>query len=837
MTLLKAIFDSHASLEWVYNMRAPLSWIKEFVDIPESITAEQISDGLIRVGFEVEEIITQGSDLTGPLVFAQVLSIEELTEFKKPVRYVGLDCGENATRYVICGATNFAVGDVIVAALPGAVLPGDFVIAARETYGKTSNGMICSARELGLGDDHSGIMTFTEGSVTIGADAIAGLLINDVIFDIAVNPDRGYALSIRGIAREVAASQGLAFRDPVEPLRGLTFPETGKGVAAKIADPSTASVFYLRTLSDFDPTATTPLWMRRRIEKMGMRAISLVVDVTNYVMLELGQPLHAFDKSKIKGGLTIKRAGKAQPFTTLDGQIRQLDPDDLMVCDDEQPLALAGTMGGASSEISDSTTEIALEAVRFEPICVAKNSRRHKLSSEASRRLERSVDPSLAEFASARFVQLLTENSSARHVATVVAGEPRYAPVVKIDPAFISRTLGVEIAPSKIAEVLRIIGCDVDEKTFEVDPPSWRSDLLTPSDFTEEVARMIGYDQIPSVLPPRPLHASLTVNQKRRRAVAQMFANRGLAEVQTFPFTNQETIDFMGFVGERAATYKIANPMSEEFPLMRVHLVPGLIEVAARNISRGAKDFAIFEMGSIFRSSQKLVPFISPDLSQRPDQKQIEEIFASVPTQGYHVAGLLVGKNETEDWQGKARSYTWQDAIACAQDVLSLCHLKWTVERSEFAPWHPGRCAELVVNGKAVAHAGELHPRIVAKYGLPERSVAFAVALSALPESELVRPSTVGTMPAALQDVALIVDAGVAASAVESALRTGAGDLLESITLFDRYDKLGDDKISLAFSLVFRAPDRTLTGAEVAAMREAAVAEAFKATGAILRTA
>jgi phenylalanyl-tRNA synthetase beta chain len=577
--------------------------------------------------------------------------------------------------------------------------------------------------------------------------------------------------------------------------------------------------------------------MRRRIEKMGMRSISLVVDVTNYVMLELGQPLHAFDKSKIKGGLTIKRAGKAQPFTTLDGQVRQLDADDLMVCDDDQPLALAGTMGGASSEISESTTEIALEAVRFDPVCVARNSRRHKLSSEASRRLERSVDPSLAQFASARFVQLLTENSSAQHVATVVDGEPRFAPVVKVDPAYISRILGVEISPAEIAKILQTIGCDVNEKTFEVDPPAWRSDLLTSADFAEEVARMIGYDKIPSSLPPRPKHASLTPTQKRRRAVAAMLASRGLAEVQTFPFTNQETIDSMGFLGERASTYRIANPMSEEFPLMRVHLVPGLIEVAARNISRGAKDFAIFEMGSIFRSSQKLVPFISPDLSKRPDKKVIDEIFSSVPPQAYHVAGLLVGKSESEDWQGKARAYNWQDAIAYAQDILQLCNLQWTVKRSDFAPWHPGRCAELIVNGKAVAHAGELHPRIISKYGLPERSVAFAVGLSALPESDLVRPTTVGTMPAALQDVALIVDAKVSAAEVESALRTGAGELLESITLFDRYDKLGDGKISLAFSLVFRAPDRTLTGAEVSEMRESAVAAAVKATGAILRTA
>jgi phenylalanyl-tRNA synthetase beta chain len=697
--------------------------------------------------------------------------------------------------------------------------------------------MICSARELGISDEHAGIMVFAEGEVTVGADAIEALQINDVIFDIAVNPDRGYALSIRGVAREVAGSLNLAYTDPVNALRSLKFEDTGTGVPAKIADQSTASVFYLRTLSNFDPSAKTPMWMRRRIEKMGMRSISLVVDITNYVMLELGQPLHAFDKSKIKGGLTIKRAGKAQKFVTLDGQERELDPDDLMVCDDDQPLALAGTMGGLSSEITETTTEIALEAVRFDPVCVAKNSRRHKLSSEASRRLERSVDPSLAEFASARFVQLLTAHSSAQHVATVVDGQPRYAPIVTIDPQYISKVLGFEISPSKVAEVLRVIGCDVDEKSFAIDPPSWRSDLLTAADFAEEVARMIGYDKIPSVLPPRPLHASLTPNQKRRRAVATMLASRGFAEVQTFPFTNQATIDSMGFVGERAATYKVANPMSEEFPLMRVHLVPGLIEVAQRNISRGAKDFAIFEMGSIFRSSQKLVSAISPELSKRPDQKSIEEIFSSVPAQGYHVAGLLVGKTENEDWQGKARPYNWQDAIAYAQDVLALCNLEWSVARSDLAPWHPGRCAELIVNGKAVAHAGELHPRIIAAYGLPERSVAFAVALSALPDSQLVRPTTVGTMPAAVQDVALIVESTVNAADVEAALRSGAGHLLESITLFDRYDKIGDGKVSLAFSMVFRAQDRTLTGEEVSAMREAATAVAATKFGAVVRTA
>ena len=818
-------------------MRAPLSWIKEFVDIPSSLTADEISKGLVRVGFEVEDVIHQGADVKGPLVFGEVISIEEITEFKKPIRYVGVDCGEKQTRYVICGATNFIVGDMVLVALPGAVLPGDFAIAARETYGKTSNGMICSAKELGLNDDHAGIMVFTKEQVHSKDDVREKLQLDDVIFDISVNPDRGYALSIRGVGREIAGAFDLKFNDPVDHLRGVSFEKSGSGVKPKIEDRESASIFFLRTLSHFDSKAITPLWMRRRIEKMGMRSISLVVDVTNYVMLELGQPLHAFDRKKIKGDLRVVKAGKSAKFVTLDGQERTLDPADLMVSDDERPLALAGTMGGLYSEITEETTEIALEAVRFNPIAIAQNSRRHKLTSEASRRLERGVDPSLAEFASARFVQLLTEHSSAKHVETLFAGEAIYPTPFTFNPDEISSILGFQLTTAQILKSLQIVGCEIDEKKFEVKPPSWRPDLSNVSDIAEEVARIVGYDSIPSVLPNRPLHASLTPIQKRRRVIAQFLANRGLAEVLTFPFTNQKTIDDMGFVGARASTYALANPMSDENPLLRVHLIPGLIEVAARNISRGAQDFAIFEMGSIFRSSKRLETFVNPDTADRPSQQMISKIFESVPEQIEMVAGLLVGKKEIENWQGKSQTFEWNDAISFAQEILDLCHLDYEIKRSDLAPWHPGRCAELIVDGKVVAHAGEVHPRILAQYNLPARSSAFAINLGALPASTLVKPSRVGVMPAAVQDVALIVDSNVPALEVQQALKEGAGDLLESISLFDRYDKVGNGKVSLAFTLTFRAEDRTLTGEEVSAMREAATNLATKRCGATVRTA
>ena len=814
-------------------MRAPKSWISEFVDLPTSVTDQEIADALVRVGFEVEEIITQGVDLKGPLVVGKVIAIEELKEHKKPIRYVELDCAEGQSRFVICGAQNFTVGDLVVVSLPGAVLPGGFAISARETYGKTSNGMICSSRELGLGDDHSGIIVLPNGKP--GQDAIELLQINDTVFDIAVNPDRGYALSIRGIAREIAASLELSYRDPAKiKIDFKEKKESGTPVNAKISDG--ADVMYLRTLQGFDPKAPSPMWMRRRLEKCGMRSISLAVDITNYVMLELGQPLHAFDADKIDGFLEIRRANGSKKLKTLDGVDRELNPDDLVVADSKSVLALAGTMGGADSEISDKTTRIAVEAVHFDAISVAKNSRRHKLSSEASRRFERGVDPTLAEISSARASQLLIELGGAQYVGTSTVGKPNFLPAIKLNPSYISKRIGLEISAKTVKEKLELVGCEVEGKeTLTVTPPSWRTELFTQADLSEEVARNIGYDQIPSILPPRKQSAALNQNQRRKRVLAQSLVARGYVEILNFPFVNREVIDRMGFVGPRAESYRLANPMSEDQPFLRPHLLPGLLEAARRNYSRGFKSFALFEIGDIFRKSIELRDGIFPATGKRPSDKEIEEIFASVPTQLSFVCGVLVGQVSNETWQGKPRNYEWSDAVAAVEVLLNLMGLDFKIERSDLAPWHPGRCAEFIVEGKAVAHAGELHPRVVAEYALPERSAAWGINLDALPASPMVSPKPVGVMPAAVQDIALIVDEKITASELTQTLKEGAGELLESIELFDRYDKIGDGKVSLAFTMVFRASDRTLKTEEVSAAREAASALAAKRHGAVVR--
>ncbi len=818
-------------------MKIPLSWLREFVALPPKINSEQVSQAFVKVGFEVESIEEQGRDLKGPLVVGKVLSIEELSGHKKPIRFVGIDVGEKKTRYVICGARNFKVNDLVVVALPGATLPGDFKISARETYGKVSDGMICSAKEVGISDEHAGIIVLQEGK--IGQDAIKLLEVNDVIFDIAVNPDRGYAMSVRGLARELAGSLQLKFVDPADPKIAKKFGKSKnpKAISVKIEDKSGADQIYIRTLENVNVKKSTPLWMQRRIEKCGMRSISLAVDITNYVMLELGQPLHAFDAQYIMGGLRVVRAGKFNKLTTLDKVDRKLDPDNLLIADSKSALALAGTMGGLTSEVSSLTTKIALEAAHFDPISIARNSRSHNLSSEASRRMERNTDPVLAEIASARATQLLIDLADAKYVGASFAGSPIKNRKEKISLSQISQYLGYPYTLKQAKTALLLIGCKVlgsgDLLTVEV--PTWRPDLINFADFAEEIARLNSYDLIPATLPIGKGGGRLSDMQYRKRAVATALANQGFTEVINYPFVSQEMVELLGFTGDRAKSFRITNPMSEEFPLLRTHLLPGLLTTAVRNIGRGAKNLAIFEIGTVFRNTTPLGKAVNPGVNKRPSEKIIKEIYDGVPKQMLFVGAVVTGEKILSDWQGSGSKFTWSDAIAKAQEIIESTGNDFEVIGSDLAPWHPGRCAELRVNGKPVAHAGELHPRVIAALNLPERSCAFAVILSELPVAGVTKAPAIWNFPAVVQDVALVVDAKTTAADLAAALKLGAGSLLESIVLFDRYDQMADDKVSLAFTLTFRASDRTLTSDEVARYRDQAIAQAAKKLGAVLR--
>ncbi|MEU9468661.1 phenylalanine--tRNA ligase subunit beta [Streptomyces avermitilis] len=833
-------------------MRVPLSWLREYVDLPATETGRDVQATLVSAGLEVERVEQLGADLKGPLVVGQVLTIEELEGFKKPIRFCTVDVGQaNGTgepQEIVCGARNFSVGDKVVVVLPGAVLPGNFAIAARKTYGRTSHGMICSGDELGMGDDGSGGIIVLPPEYEAGTDAIELLELVDEVLDIAVTPDRGYCLSLRGIARETAIAYGLPLRDPA--LLDVPAPNAF-GHPVKISEPLGCDRFTARTVTGLDPEARSPIWLRRRLQKAGMRSISLAVDITNYVMLELGQPLHAYDRSRIQGAIGVRRAAQGEKLTTLDGTKRTLDAEDLVITDDRGPIGLAGVMGGAHTEIDDTegtTTEVVIEAAHFDPISVARTARRHKLASEASKRFERGVDPLAASAAAQRTVDLLvllaggsadagvTEviTPSAPHTITIPANHP-------------DRVAGVEYGRETVVRRLQEVGCDVyGQDELLVTVPSWRPDLTDPNDLAEEVIRLEGYENLPSTLPKPPAGRGLTERQRLHRRVGRALAGAGYVEAPNYPFVGEHVFDQFGLAADdpKRRVVKLVNPLSEEEPALRTTLLPGLLGALRRNDGRGSHDLALFETGLVFhpRAEQRIAVRLPVD--RRPTDEEIASLTAALPEQPRHAAVVLAGAREQAGWWGKGRPADWADAIEAARTLAREAGTELLVRAGQYGPWHPGRCAELAVvldgEEKVIGYAGELHPGVLKTLGLPARTSAMELNLDALAQASagVVKGPRISTFPVATQDVALVVDKTVPHADVEAALREGAGELLESIRLFDVYEseQLGAGKKSLAYALRFRAADRTLTVEEASAARDAAVALAAERTGAALRS-
>ena len=825
-------------------MRAPLSWLRELVEIPAGESGRDVAERLVRAGLEVETVEVLGGDVVGSLVVGRVLEIEELTEFKKPIRWCQVDVGSEhgGVRGIICGARNFAQGDLVAVATPGTVLPGGFTIASRETYGHLSDGMLCSERELGLSEAHDGIIVLAEGVGAPGDDAKPILGLGEEVLDIAVTPDRGYALSMRGIARELAIAYGVDFRDPIDEDVVLPAPSPDHAPADCGSEELDACpLFTLRTLIGFDPQATTPAWMARRLTAAGMRPVSLAVDVTNYVMLELGQPLHAFDLAKLTGPVRPARAEAGTVFETLDHVERPLVADDLVIRDDSGPLSLAGVMGGLTSEVEDGTTDIALEAAWFRSDVVARASRRHRLSSEASRRYERGVDRVLAPFASARAMQLLLELGGGTYCGMTGVEAPFEPTSITIAASEPSRVAGMPIDRATVVELLTAVGCQVEgDDVLTVIVPTWRPDLTDPADLVEEVVRLVGYENLPSTLPIAALGHGLTKAQRLRRRVGTALAARGAIEVLTYPFTGDADLDALQLPqgDPRRVTARLANPLSDELPALRGTLIPGLVGAAQRNLGRGTTDVRIFELGSVFRGSLGASPG-RVSVSDRPSDAQWTALNELLPQQPTHVAVLLAGDHSPAGWWGPAVPQTWAAAIEHARVIADALGVALEVEQGSDPMLHPGRAATLTVDGTVVGTAGELHPRAVEALGLPPRTSIAELDLSALialaPD---VRPApAISGQPVAKEDIALVVRDDVPARVVESAIREGAGALLESVRLFDVYAgaQVPEGHRSLAFALRFRAPDRTLSAQEISQAREAAIAAAGRACGAVLR--
>ena len=825
-------------------MRAPMSWLREHVEIPDDVATEQVADRLTALGLKLEALEAAGADLQGPLVVGRVLeAVDEPQKNGKVIRWCQVDVGEaNGTgepQGIVCGAHNFAVGDLVVVVLPGGVLPGGFEISARKTYGHVSAGMICSSQELGLGDDHDGIVVLPEGFGEPGDDAIAPLLIRDDVIEMEINPDRAYALSIRGVAREVALGLGTPYTDPA--VRDVPPPDDA-GYPVVIEDPTGCPVFVARTVSGIDPTAPTPAWMARRLQLAGMRPISLPVDVTNYVMLELGQPIHGYDADTLAGPIRVRRARRDERLTTLDGADRRLSVEDLLICDDSGPIGLAGVMGGEATELSATSTRVVIEAAHFDPVSIFRTQRRHKLPSEASKRFERGVDPTLPEAAADRVAELLVRHAGGTLEPGVTKVGEAPAPVqIPLDVDLPARVTGMSIDPATTTTHLSAVGCRVERQGGQVlaQVPPWRPDLRAPFDLVEEVARLVGYEHVPSLLPPAPPGRGLTREQALRRQVGRTLAGAGLAEVISFPFVGEAAYDALGLPDDdaRRDSMRIANPLSAEAPYLTTTLLPGLLEAGARNAGRGNPDVALFEVSPVtLPRGAEAAPILPVD--RRPTPEEWDALLSALPEQPLHLAVLLCGEVDRSGWWGPGRSASWSDAVDAVRRVGDAVGAPVVVRQGARAPWHPGRCAELLVGGETVGHAGELHPKVCQRLGLPARSAAAEVDLDAvLRHAAPPLAPRFSSFPVAKVDVALVVDASVAAADLQATLTEGAGGLVESVRLFDVYsgEQVGEGRRSLAYALRFRAPDRTLTDEEVARARDAAVALAGERHGAVLR--
>ena len=866
----------------------PLEWLRQYVQVRPGTDTAALAADLVKVGLEEEQIVP--ARVTGPLVVGKVLTQEPKEQSNgKVINYCRVDVGEQhndapgtgkepselPSRGIICGAHNFKPGDSVVVSLPGAVLPGDFKIAARKTYGHISDGMICSAAELGFPDDGKhGIIVlderYPEGEVPApGTDALALLGLDDEVVEINVTPDRGYCFSMRGVAREYSHSTGGAYQDPADTTNADFYPQGlqapgNDGPRVEVNDEAPINGvpgcdrYVARLVEGVNPNAPTPDWMSRRLQASGMRSISLAVDVTNYVMLELGQPLHAFDADKLTLPLVVRRAQAGEKLTTLDDVERVLDPQDLVIADGEggsRVLAIAGVMGGATSEVTETTTNVLIEAAHFHPVSVARSARRHKLPTESSKRFERGVDYQLAPVAAQRAADLL-----------VRYGGGSYGPITEIDrtqaPAPIefaldaaSRLTGVDYPREQVVGLLREIGCQVNDDggaTVQVSAPSWRPDLTGSAELVEEIARLDGYDNIPVQLPVAPAGTGLTFAQRARRDIVRTVAEQGLTQVLSYPFVG-DIYDRLELPAddERRQAVRIANPLADDAPLLRTSVLDSLIDVAVRNVSRGIGDVALYEVGNV-TTSAGVVPAPIPGVAQRPSQAEIEALAAGTPRQRLHLGAILCGQHGYSGVLQHVRNWDWADAVELVRDIASLLGVKLHVANAERAPWHPGRCAEIRIVvptknptrpqiGEVIGYAGELHPRIVKKLGLPERACAVELDLDALIERSssqpVVKAQPVSTYPAAKEDFAFVVDEATPSQAVAAAIIIAGGKLLDDVRLFDVYrgPQLGPGRKSLAFSVRLRASDHTLSASETEAARARIIKQVGKYTGAKLR--
>ncbi len=805
-------------------MKAPLSWLKQYVSIEMDI--DELASRLALTGTEVERVTEVGvpgdEENLSRFVVGKVFDCRRHPDADK-LSVCTVDVGGEAARTIVCGAPNVAAGQTVAVVLPGGVMPDGTRIKDAKLRGVASAGMILSEAELGLAAKSPGTMVLPD-EWEAGELLVDHFAVTDRVLEVEVTPNRPDCLSVRGLAREIAAITGADFDEDLSFVHPWGEHTVDEDIAIEVLDPDLCPRYAGRVIRGVT-VGESPLWLKALISHAGMRPISNVVDVTNYVLWALGQPLHAFDLHTIRGGrIVVRRAHPGEKLTTLDNEERVLTDDMLVIADAERASVVAGVMGGLESEITENTTDILLEGANFSGPSIMRTESALSLRSEASTRYEKGLDPEMIplalDMACSLFVELCGGTVS---VGTIdVRSDPRPETVLKLRPARVEQILGVKVAVADIVTILTSLGCDVSEdgESLAVAVPSFRADLEREIDLIEEIARIHGLEHIPSTLPPRREgHGGLSRMQVRMRRIEDMLVGAGLSEVITYSFADEKWPERLRLAADdrRRAGVRLSNPLSNDQAQMRTMLLPGLLDTAQKNAAVREDRVHIFEMGRVFGASGEVLP----------DERT-------------HVGILVAGEWEGDSW---LRSGVTCDYFLCKGFVERLLAGLGGVVAYEPAdePFlHPGRSAAIRDGeGRFVGWMGEVHPLVLQAYDLRGPAVAAELDVEALlaacPESATFRDLL--AYPVVEQDLALVIDTSVPAATVIEVLRKAGGDLLEDVAVFDVYEgsQVGEGKKSLALRLSFRAADRTLSEAEVNTLRERMVEKVRGELGAELR--
>ena len=813
-------------------MKLDEGWLREWVD--PGVGAEALAEQLTRAGLEVDSV----APAAPPGGFSGVVAAEVLEARPHPnadrLKLCVVDPGGGDRVEVVCGAPNARAGMRAALARPGARIAGGVKVRRAKIRGAVSEGMLLSMRELGIGEEHDGIVEL-DPDAPRGADVRDALGLDDAVFELSLTPDRGDCLSVAGVAREVGAIHRIPVRGPsADPVA----PEIEDRLPVALEAPEGCARYAGRVVRGVDPAAKTPLWMAERLRRCGVRALSPVVDVTNYVMLELGQPLHAFDLRRLEGGIRVRRARGGERLTLLDEREVALRPSTLVIADHRRPVALAGIMGGRDTAVSEATRDVFLESAWFDPSDLRGEPRRYKLNTDASHRFERGVDPELQAAAIERATRLLLEIAGGRPGPVVDERAPSHLPVrptIRLRARRIERVLGMALPAGEVADGLRWLGMEVAETDdgWSVTPPARRFDVAIEEDLIEEAVRLAGYDRVPSaeiegaVRPGEDRETGVPVSRLRR-----VLADRGYQEAVTYSFVDpalQSRLD------PDTPPIRLANPISSELSVMRTHVWMGLCGALVRNANRQERRVRLFETGLRFRRDPKLRARIG-DVEGWGDRgrDQVADV-----DQERCLAAAAMGPALPEQWGSAAREVDFFDLKS---DLEALLGLTGQPERFSFAPFvhpalHPGQTAEIRDGGEPVGLIGALHPNVRRALGLPAPAFVFEIALAPLAAARLPGYAPVSRYPSVRRDVALIVDEGVPAARILDRIRRGAPAILNDAAVFDLYrgEGVGAGKKSVAVGLTFRSDSRTLDDAEVDGRVETIVAGLEAELGAALR--